>query len=273
MSTLPLTQKLPENNLFKMLNLPLSSKWPQVKRAYEMRMQELERQLKKSTPDADKAVLQREFNNLQQAYSAFAARISEKNADLYETREALKTLDLPDSSDWDAVNDRFETLRQGGQEQQYRAAFQQLEEQKTLITKDKRTGKTWIGAAVALGGVGISLAAYHTLNAQETSEMMAAAVSPATPQDITVTDPVPQDLVGPDLVAEQHLEPLIADGMVNADSLGIEALETDNLNQYIEEHYSVEDELLSMIGMVPDQLLSLTLERKMDVFASMIRSV
>lgn|SRR5690606_33401214 len=278
MSALPLTQKLPDNNLFKMLNLPLSSKWPQVKKAYEVRMQELEGQLKKPTPGADKAAVQQEHGNLQRAYSAFSARITEKNADLFQAREALKALDLPDSSDWDAVTDRFENLRKNGQEQQYAAAFQQLEAQKSLLTKDKQTGKTWIGAAAALGAVGISLAAYHTLNAQETAEIMAAepAAPPAAPPPAaapvagaTETE-VASANAGFEAGGETAASTLAADPEAQ---LGVDALETENLNQYIEENYSIEDELLSMIGMIPDQLISLTLERKMDVFASLIRSV
>ncbi|SFC13713.1 hypothetical protein SAMN05421747_10527 [Parapedobacter composti] len=248
MEALPLTQNLSSNNLFRLLNLPLSSKWPQVKKAYEVRIKDLESQLEKPAPDSDKAAVKRELDNLQQAYSAFSARISEKNAELYQTREALKALDLPEGSDWDVVRDRFETLRQHGQEQPYTSAFQQLEARKPLLMRDNRTGKTWVGAAMALGAAGISLAAYHTLNADEASELMETASPEA------VTDPA-----GADRTA--------------VPTLGTDALETDSLNQYIEENYSIEQELLSMIGMAPDQLISLTLQRKMEVFVSMAKSV
>jgi len=153
-----------------------------------------------------------------------------------------------------------------------------LEAQKSLLTKDKQTAKTWIGAAAALGAVGISLAAYHTLNAQETAEIMAAepAAPPAAPPPAaapvagaTETE-VASANAGFEAGGETAASTLAADPEAQ---LGVDALETENLNQYIEENYSIEDELLSMIGMIPDQLISLTLERKMDVFASLIRSV
>jgi len=255
MDGIPLTQQLPADNLYRLLNLPLSAKWPQVKKSFETREKVLKDELVK-VAGAEKNKLSEELHLLQQAFAHAIKCISEGNAKMHHTTEALKGMGLPPNSDWDTVNDRYQEMQKTVSEASIQPHYEQLQQSKELLQRHPKTGKTWIGAAIGLGVAGISLAAYHALGGSSAAE---------------IADTVAQPSAGAAAPASERPE-IIADHEQVAD--GITATTEDEaLQEYIDSHQTVEDEMYSLLGLAPDPTLQLTLQHKLQVLNSLITSV
>lgn len=246
MSSLPLTKKLNEDSLFNQLNLPLSSKWTDIKKAYDVQSKELKSEAASTADSSQKKQAEHKLRRLESAYQAFSQRLSEENAQMHQTKEALKSVGLSQTSDWDRVTKRFEEIRQNQPEraQAYQPQLDVLNKNKHLLESNPKLGKrTLLTTALVLGTAGVSLAAYHHLSQQEKEEVLQTVEQGGLPGESLAGEPV-------------------------APVLDPEALE-----QYITENTGFEDEILSLLGLVPSPELSLTLQYKMQIFSSLVKSI
>ncbi|MCC2599673.1 hypothetical protein [Sphingobacterium sp. FBM7-1] len=244
MSSLPLSKKLSEDNLFNQLNLPLSSKWPEIKKAYEKQAQVLKTAIDAAKDSSQKAQQEQKLRRLDTAYRAFSERLSQENANVHQTKEALKSVGLNETADWDKVNKRFDELRQSQPEQAsaLKPQMDVLQKNKAYLEPNPTLGKrTLLTAALVLGAAGISWAAYNHLSTVEKGDMLNAAQRNASPAAEPTDD--------------------------------LSFIDDETLAQYIQENTTFEDELLSLLGMLPSPELSLSLQYKMQVFSSLVKSV
>jgi len=255
MDGLPLMHELPKDNLYKLLNLPLSAKWPQVKKNFETRENQLKDQLAKAI-GAEKTKLEAELSVLQQAFEHATKRISDGNTAMHHTTEALKGMGLPPNSDWDTVNDRYQEMQKTVSEASIRPHYDQLQRSKELLQRHPKTGKTWIGAAIGLGVAGISLAAYHALGGSSATEITHTVAQPSAGAAAPASE-------RPEIIADHEQ---VADGITAT-------TEDEALQEYIDSHQTVEDEMYSLLGLAPDPTLQLTLQHKLQVLNSLITSV
>lgn len=262
MSSLPLSKKLSEDNLFNQLNLPLSSKWPEIKKAYEKQAQVLKTAIDAAKDSSQKAQQEQKLRRLDTAYRAFSERLSQENANVHQTKEALKSVGLNETADWDKVNKRFDELRQSQPEQAsaLKPQMDVLQKNKAYLEPNPTLGKrTLLTAALVLGAAGISWAAYNHLSTVEKGDMLNAAqrnASPAAEPTATTVE---------DSATNEGLEHVPMDDLSFIDD--------ETLAQYIQENTTFEDELLSLLGMLPSPELSLSLQYKMQVFSSLVKSV
>lgn len=260
MSSLPLTQKLSEGSLFSQLNIPLSSKWPEIKKAYERRSKELSAQTKDANNTTNRIESEQQLKRLQTSYEIFSQRLSEENSKIHQTKEALKSFDLPETADWDKVEKRFDEIRKSKPElaSELHPQLDVLQKNKTYLEPNPLLGKrTLLTAALVLGAAGISWAAYSYLDTEEIAGMfqeITANSESAQPESISAEGVIPKNM------EEVSNEPL-------------QFLDDAQLEQYILENTSFEDEILSLLGMLPSPELSLTLQYKMQVFSSLVKSV
>lgn len=249
MSNLPLAKKLSEDNLFSQLNLPLSSKWPDIKKAYDHQVKVLKSAIDATKDGSRKAEHEQKLKRLNTAYQAFSQRLSEENANVHQTKEALKSVGLSETANWDKVTKRFDEIRQNQPEQA--ATFQPqmdiLQKNRTYLEPNAKLGKrTFLTAALVLGAAGVSWAAYSHLSQEEKENALQAteqenASGAFTEAGIPLTDTA--------LVDEATLE------------------------QYIVDNTTFEDEILSLLGILPSPTISLSLQYKMQVFSSLAKSV
>lgn len=248
MTSVPLTKKLSEDNLFSQLNLPLSSKWPDVKKAYDKQVKVLKSAVDAAGDQAQKTQQEQKLRRLDTAYQAFSQRLSEENAKVHQTKEALKSVGLSDTADWDKVTKRFDEIRQNQPEQ---AAFLQpqldvLRQNKTYLEPNPKLGKrTLLTAALVLGGAGVSWAAYNHLSQEERADVLQA-------------------------VEQEHALP---ETEMAVGDVPVALFDEAELEQYIADNTTFEDEILSLLGILPQPALELSLQYKMQVFSSLVKSV
>src|SRR5690606_22230999 len=262
MSSLPLTKKLSEDSLFSQLDLPLSSKWPEIKKTYDNQAKALKSAIDAAKDRSQKAQHEQKLRRLDTAYQAFSQRLSEENANVHQTKEALKSVGLNETADWDKVNKRFDEIRQREPEQ---ASFLQpqmdlLQKNKAYLEPNPMLGKrTLLTGALILGAAGISWAAYNHLSSEEKGEMLQAVTQnpAAAPQEADAAVP------------EAAVDGAVAD--VPMESL--QYIDDAELEQYILDNTTFEDEILSLLGMLPSPQLSLALQYKMQVFSSLVKSI
>lgn len=248
MSSLPLTKKLSEDSLFSQLDLPLSSKWPEIKKTYDNQAKALKSAIDAAKDRSQKAQHEQKLRRLDTAYQAFSQRLSEENANIHQTKEALKSVGLNETADWDKVNKRFDEIRKREPEQAsaLQPQLDVLQKNKAYLEPDAKLGKrSLLTAAIVLGAVGVSWAAYNHLSADEKGEILQAVERGNTAEEM-----------GMEITPETS--PILDDAA---------------LEQYITENTAVEDEMLALLGMLPHPELSLTLQYKMQVFSSLIKSV
>ncbi len=235
--SLPLTKKLNDDSLFSQLNLSLSSKWPNIKKSYDIHVKELKSDLINAKDADQKAKIELDLNRLDASFKAGSKRLSEQNASMYETKNALKSIGLPVSSDWDNVTKRFEEILQVQPDKanEYQSHLSVLEKNKNLLIPKVKLGqRTLLTSALVLGGAGVSLAAFHYLSQEEKEEVL-AVVDQETIQD-------------PDSMS------LVSDGTV------LTGVDQNALDEYVYDNTSFEDEIFSLIGMLPPPTLSLTIQ-------------
>ncbi len=246
MSTLPLVQKLKEDNLFVQLNLPLSSKWPEIKKAYDTRALELASSLKSEDAGKRKESEQK-LNLLKSSYQSFASRVSNENTSLHQTKDSLKSLGLNETSDWDKVNRKIEEIRRTTPEKVsgLQPHIDSLNKNKALLKpQSKFGGQTLVASAAALGAAGISLVAYHYLSQEEKEGV----------------------------VEELQKEDAVNEGAANA-VFKVGGVDQQALEDYIRENTAFEDEIFSLMGFLPSPQLSLSLQYKMHVFSALLKNV
>lgn len=248
MSNLPLSKKLSEDNLFSQLNLPLSSKWPEIKKTYDNQVKALKSAIDAAKDSHQKVQHEQKLKRLNTAYQAFSQRLSEENANIHQTKEALKSVGLNETADWDKVSKRFDEIRRSQPEQASSLQPQMdiLQQNKTYLESNPRLGKrTFLTAALVLGAAGVSWAAYNHLNQDEKGNILQA---------------VEQGNTSEEMGAE-----------INSETTPI--LDDAAIEQYVMENSTFEDEMLSLLGLLPSPGISLALQYKMQVFSSLVKSV
>lgn len=248
MSSLPLSKKLSEDSIFSQLNLPLSSKWPAIKNAYEQQSKALKSDIAATKDSTQKAQQEQKLRRLDTAYQAFSERLSQENASVHQTKEALKSVGLNEMADWDKVTKRFDEIRQNQPEQAsaLKPQMDVLQKNKAYLEPNPALGKrTLLTAALLLGAAGVSWAAYNHLSSEEKGDILQAVEQGNTSEE-TVAEISP------------GITPILDDAA---------------LEQYIAENTSFEDELLSLLGLLPSPELTLSLQYKMQVFSSLVKSV
>lgn len=229
----PLTKKMNDDSLFIQLNLPLSSKWPDIKKSYDIHVKELKSDMNNANNASQKAKIEQDLNRLELSFKEGAKRLSEQNASMYETIDALKSMGLPESSEWDNVIKRFEEIRQVEPDKagKYQPYLSVLEKNKNLLIPKVKLGqRTLLTSALVLGGAGVSLAAFHYLSQEEKEEALEVVDQEAS-----------QD---PDAMS------LVSDGTI------LTGVNQNGLNEYVYDNTSFEDEMFSLLGMLPFPALS-----------------
>jgi len=248
MENLPLTKKLDEDSIFNRLNLPLSSKWADVQKAYDGRTKTLKTAIGKAD-GAKKAGHKQELDRLEASYRSFSSKLSEENASMHQTREALRAVGLTETADWDKVSARFAEIN--AQSPDRATALQRemdfLATNRTLLERNPKWGKrTALTTALVLGAAGISWAACSHLSESEKGEALQAVEEESARGAETGSAAVAEI---PSLIDEADLE------------------------RYVEENTLFEDEMLALLGLLPSPGLSLALQYKMRVFASLAKAV
>lgn len=249
MNALPLSKKISEDNIFSQLNLPLSSKWPDIKKAYEGQTKALMAEASVTQDSIQKAQCEQKLKRLEMTYQSFSRQLSEENAKVHQTKEALKSVGLSETADWDKVAKRFDDIRQNNPEQAVglQPKIDTLQKNKTFLERNSKLGnRTLLTAALVLSTVGMSWAAYAHLSQEEKE---------------TVLEAVEQESV-----ADASTE---SGAVLNETPL----LDDAALEQYVLDNTSVEDEMLSLLGILPSPAISLSLHYKMQVFSSLVKSL
>lgn len=244
MSSLPLSTKLREDNLFNQLNLPLSSKWAEIKKAYDSQVTTLKAAISTAKDAGQKAQQEQKLKQLDTAYQAFSKRLSEENANVHQTKEALKSIGLNETADWDRVNKRFDEIRANQPEQAstLKPQIDLLKKNKTYLEPNSQLGKrTFLTAALVLGAAGVSWAAFNHLSQSEKSDIL------------------------------QNIEQEIPSEEISTDTISL--LDEADLEQYVMENSTMEDEILALLGILPSPELSLTLQYKIQIFSSLVKTV
>lgn len=275
--SLPLTQKLSDNNVYRQLNLEMSAKLPQVKRAYEIKVKVLQEAIEKmSGPNKDQ--LENELANLQNAYRQFSERVSENNSKLYKTVDSLNDLGLSAGADWNKVEDHYNGMSAADQEK-HQANYNNLQQNKELITrKPGLKNTTIIGASAVLGVAGISLAAFHYLDTDQVESVFNdIAQNPAAFADTatgagSVTESHEGEIEENEMDSSMH-DSEFRDGL-ESEEVDLESLmDEDTLQAYIDENLQVEDEMLSLLGLAPDPTIVLPLQHKLQVFTALVSAI
>lgn len=266
MSSLPLTQQLHEDNLFSQLNIPLSSKWPEIKKAYEQQFKGLQKEILSVSDINAKKPLEQKLRQLETAYKAFSQRLGDENAKMHQTREALKSVGLNETADWDTVNKRFEEVRQQQPEEvaTLKSQFDVLNKNKTYLERNNKLGKrTLLTSAIVLGAAGVSWAAYNYLSEEQKAGML-ETVSSSTGDS---QQNIQEETTAMGSTTDRAELP------TDRDSHHLSPIDEAELDQYISENSSMDDEMLSLLGMLPSPALSLTLQYKIQVFSSLVKSL
>jgi|GEM_PF-4961883 len=249
MENLPLTKKLDEDNIFNRLNLPLSSKWADVQKAYDGRAKTLKSAIGKAD-GAKKADHEQELARLDASYRSFSSKLGEENAGLHQTREALRAVGLTETADWDKVASRFDEIRAAdpAKAATLQREMDTLAQNRSFLERNPRWGKrTLLTTALVLGAAGISWAACSHLSESEKGDMLQTLETEGS-QAATAEGSAAASEV-PSLIDEADLE------------------------RYVEENTAFEDEMLALLGLLPSPGLSLALQYKMRVFASLAKAV
>lgn len=244
---LPLTNKLNEENIFSQLNLPLSSKWQDIKKAYENKTKELVAEIKSVSEQSQKTHLEQKLKRLELSYQSFSQRVGLENSKMHETKDALQSIGLDQTSDWDKVSRRFEELRQNKPDEAkiLEPQLAILDRNKELLTPQSGLGKrTLLTSALVLGTAGVSLAAFYHLNQDEKEDIMAEV--------------------------DQAEGLQVAEGTT---STNIPAYDQADMDKYIVDNTSAEDEMMSLLGLAPTPGLSLSLQYKMQVFSALVNTI
>lgn len=269
MSSLPLTQALSEDNLFSQLNIPLSSKWPEIKKAYDKHSRKLRSEIDGASDDSIKKQLEQKVWYLDNAYHAFADRLSAENARVHETKEALKSVGLKETADWDRVEQRFEELRSQEPEaaQRFQPQMETLAKNKSFLERNSKFGqRTLLTSALVLGAAGVSWAAFNYLNEDEKSTMLDTVTS--SPEAAAA----PEAFSAPEAGAVDHHGSGLMDDLQGSVA-GAPLVDEEALQAYIDEHTTMDDEIMSLLGILPSPAISLTLQYKMQIFSALVKTV
>lgn len=127
---------------------------------------------------------------------------------------------------------------------------------KTYLEPNPTLGKrTLLTAALILGAAGVSWAAYNHLSSEEKGEILNAVQE------------------NPPAAVETIVETSTGEGLEDVPMEGLQFIDDETLAQYIQDNTSFEDELLSLLGLLPSPELTLSLQYKMQVFSSLVKSV
>lgn len=299
---IPFAKNLPDNNIYAQLNLEVSAKLPQVKKAYDIKVKVLQGAIK-SVEGPDKQRLESELSSLQDAYDQFTGKISGNNAKFYKTMDSLNSLGLKGSADWNQVEAKYSGMSDEAKEK-HREKYDYLKENQEMITKNpKLNNTTFIGVSAVLGMAGISLTAFHYLDQEQVEQAFNSIVeNPSVlatgepqghivtekeevpvhhtdvPDSIQTTDDVdtPDDTDFPDdyyFSDDEYVAPL-SDGFVTDDTIDVEALmDEETLQSFIDDNLQIEDEMLAMLGLVPDPAIDLSIQHKLQVFAALVSAI
>ncbi|MBW7960577.1 hypothetical protein H3C65_03760 [Patescibacteria group bacterium] len=241
-------------NIFEALDLPLTSKWKDVKDGYEdaLKINEMHQ---KGASKKNLLKLKEKETFLKRLFGDFSQKVSKENARMFQTQQALKSVGLSENTDWDSVAKHQEKLSQSDQSQisKFKKEWDIINQNKDLLIKDpKRNNHSKMGALVALGAAGISLAAYHYFSpsATDTSEVsenedIAAEVAENSEFLDVALQKIP--------VAHANTE--------------------ESLNDYIDANSAIDSEMLSLLGLAPSPELFLGVEYKIQILNALVKSI
>jgi hypothetical protein len=230
--------KQDSDNIYEVLDLPLTAKWTEVKQTYDAAMNGTGHMKKEADAEQIREIKKKQ-SHLKNLFAGFSKKVSAENARMFQTKQALQSVGLPESADWDTVQKRSGNSRS--------ADWETLHQNRDLLLRNpKRKNHTILTAAAALAGAGVSLAAYHYLagSHMDNSDRSSGTADTAA------------------RLPEEHIQQL-PDPLINQ----------EDIDAYVSENSHVDAEMMSLLGLAPSPELKLTIDFKMQVLNALVKTI
>ncbi|GLB50040.1 hypothetical protein Y10_24080 [Neptunitalea sp. Y10] len=269
----------------------MSSKFSQVKKAYKIKVGILETAIN-TADEVSKQELKVELEKLNGAYQEFADKVVDANKTYFKTVNALQDVGCKPSDDWAEVEKKYEDLPVEEKET-ISSSYEYLKDNKQVITKRGSLHTTLIGSAAVLAAAGVSLTVFHYLDIEEIDNtLQEVKENPEILQPVTTPEefiepeepikeneevPVVEELEEPPII-ENEIE-LPEEGVLSDDfqidtEIDVDTLlDEETVQSIIEENLVVEEEVLEIVSLNPDPEIALSLQYKLQVFASMVSAI
>jgi len=247
------------DNIYDTLGLPLTAKWTEVKQSYDASLNSTE-QMKNQADEGQMREIEKKQSHLKKLFTGFSKKVSTENSRMFQTKQALKSVGLSDTADWDIVQQRENDLAgNAGSDNNRNADWETLHRNRDLLLRNpKRKNHTVLTAASALAGAGISLAAYHYLSNRDSDAESHKDTRPDGDPDLEHSESTESvtDLL------EEHTQ-----------QLSEPAINQEELDTYVTENTQLDGEMMSLLGLAPSPELSLTVDFKMQVLNALAKSI
>ncbi|GAB3358251.1 hypothetical protein GCM10027566_22680 [Arachidicoccus ginsenosidivorans] len=247
------------DNIYDSLGLPLTAKWTEVKQRYDASLDNTE-QMKKQADKEQIREIEKKQSHLKKLFTVFSNKVSAENGRMFQTRQALKSVGLSDTADWDTVQKREnEWPRTSSNDHNPNTDWDTLHRNRDLLLRDpKRKNHTILTAASALAGAGISLAAYHYLSNSDSDGKSLEDLSFEGDPHAESSE----DIQSSTDLLEAHTQQL-SDPVIHQ----------DELDAYVTENSHLDGEMMSLLGLAPSPELTLTVDFKMQVLSALAKSI